>query len=143
MVTINFTIFVELGLFLIFLWGTAVFIFRPVLRLLDERERDLEESRVQSEADTEEAQDKESEYASQVAQLRREADETLRAARRAALDVHTTTLSAERHKADDAVSATREVALGQIDEQRGEFAALAPGLADAIEGELNLGGTKR
>lgn len=143
MVTINFTIFVELGLFLIFLWGTAVFIFRPVLRLLDDRERDLEKSRVRSDADTEEAQDKETEYAGRLAELRRKADETFREERRAALEVHTKTLFAERHKADDAVSATREDALDQIDGQRGEFGALAPALADAMEDQLHLGGTAR
>ena len=38
MVTLNLTLLIEVGLFLIFLWGTARFILHPLLDSIDERE---------------------------------------------------------------------------------------------------------
>jgi len=42
MIALNFTLFVEFGLFMIFLGITNVFIYRPLLRVMDERAEKLD-----------------------------------------------------------------------------------------------------
>ena len=50
MVTINLTLFVQLGLFLIFMWGARKLIFDPILKVLDSREEKLEQDQANTQA---------------------------------------------------------------------------------------------
>lgn len=140
MVTLNLTLIFELVLFLIFLWGTAVFILRPVLRFLDEREEKIVRDQSQAETDSEEAGGLEQRYAQEMSTVRRSADDEFRDKRRAALEAHATTLSEKRHQADEAVAQVREEAMTQVAGERGAYKSLAPGLADLISERLGMGG---
>ena len=143
MVTLNFTIVVELILFLVFLWGTKRFILRPLLEALDARETSLEESEANAQEAAERAGTLEEQYHRENSAMRREADEAFRGGRRKALNEHGRHLAEERHKADEAVAAAREAARGQVDDERSQCAALAPELADIISDQLGIGGERQ
>lgn len=143
MVTLNFTIVVELILFLVFLWGTKQFILRPLLEALDAREASLEESEALAEQNIERAGTLEAQYRGESAAMRRAADDSFRGGRRTALNEHGRHLAQERHKADEAVAAAREAAAGQVESERSQCAALAPELADVISDQLGIGGQQR
>lgn len=140
MVTINFTLVVELVLFLIFLWGTNVFVLRPLLIAMDKRDEDIAEDIAQSEKDHDAAQEMEGQYKGKLAAMRRKADERMRLERRRALEAHGKTLAEERHKADEVVAALRADAQRQLEEQRDAIGAKAPEVADEIARCLDIRG---
>jgi len=143
MVTINFTIVVELILFLGFLWGTRQFILRPLLEALDAREASLEESETHAQEAVDHAGTLEAQYHAESAAMRRTADEFFRGERRKALNEYGRRLAEERHNADAAVATTRAAALKQVRKARNECAALAPELADILSDQLGIGGPEQ
>lgn len=140
MVTLNLTMAVQLVLFLVFLWGANRFFFGPILRLIDQREELVEQSRANAEADDETTAELEARYAHEMARIRRSADEEFRDERRAALDAHAATLSEQRHRADETVAKVREEAMKQVEGERAVYKTLAPGVADLIADRLGMGG---
>lgn len=143
MVTLNFTLVVELILFLVFLWGTKRFILRPLLEALDARESSIKESKAHAEEFAERSETFEEEYRAQSAAMRRAVDEYYRDGRRRALNEHGRHLAEERHKADETVAAARAAARQQVESERGQCAVLAPELADIISKQLEIGGEPR
>lgn len=143
MVTLNFTIVVELILFLVFLWGTKQFILRPLLEALDAREASLQESEAHAQESAERAAALEAQYHTESAAMRRAADENFRGGRRKALNEHGRHLAEERHQADEAVAAAREAARAQVDNEQSQCAALAPELADILSERLGVGEERR
>ena len=139
MVTINFTLVIELGLFLVFLWGAARFIVRPALRVTDAREEEIEKRKAEAEVDLDEAERIEERYAGQIADFRRASEDEFRAGRRTLLQEHAETLGKHRIESDAAIEAARLEALAQVDAARAEVADLAPELAQAIERQLGIG----
>ena len=139
MVVINFTLLVELGLFLVFLWGTAVFILRPVLRLLDEREDNI--AREQRQAD--EASEKEAQLRKQSADarnaVRSRIEKAYRRARFELREEHGAKLTEERRKADAAIAEARDAALKRIEVERSSYGALSSELADSLFEHLGMG----
>ena len=138
MVVINFTLLVELGLFLIFLWGTAVFILRPVLRLLDEREDNIARGRRQAD----EALEKEGRLRKQSADARSAFRSRIeKDYRRGQLEVreeHSAKLTEERRKSDAAIAEARDAALKEIEAERSSYAALSSELADSFFEHLGM-----
>ena len=104
MVAINFTIVVQLVLFLTFLWVTNKLVLRPILRVMDERDRTNRENQEASERDTERAQKLESDYAAQIASARRQGVVTVEKARREALNERMQALAARKQAAEDQVA---------------------------------------
>ena len=139
MVTINFTLIIELGLFLLFLWGAATFIVRPALRTTDAREEEIEQRKTEAEADLDEAERIEERYTGQIGDLRRTSEDEFRAGRRALLQEHAETLGKHRHEADMAIEAARLEAQAQVEAARTDVSDLAPELAQAIERQLGIG----
>ncbi len=139
MVVINFTLLVELGLFLIFLWGTAVFILRPVLRLLDEREDNIDRERRQAD----EALEKEAQLRKQSADarnaVRSRIEKAYRRARFELREEHGAKLTEERRKSDAAIEEARDAALKRIEVERSSYAALSSDLADSFFEHLGMG----
>ena len=139
MVIINFTLLVELGLFLIFLWGTAVFILRPVLRLLDEREDNIAREEHQAgEALEEEAQLRKQSADARNA-LRSRIEKAYRRARFELREEHGAKLTEERRKSDAAIAEARDAALKQIEVERSSYAALSSELANSLFEHLRIG----
>ncbi len=140
MVTINFTLFVELGLFLVFLWGTGRFILRPLLGSLDEREDLIVHNEEQTQDDVSEAASLEKQHKREVATLRRETDEAFRDARRVALNRHAGVVSEQRGKSESAIGVVREEMQEQVVSQEAAVTELAPDLVVAIAQQLGLKG---
>jgi len=85
-VTLNFTLVVELVLFLIFLWGATVLIIRPTLRVIDERDRHVGEQESEAAESETRAAELEKEYHHETANLRRIAEGKYYQARRQAVE---------------------------------------------------------
>ncbi len=128
MVTLNLTLVVELILFLLFLWGTHVFILRPTVKNLDDREEAVEADLQQARVDTQEAERLEVQYRDEIGRIRREADETYRIAHREATLEHLEFLNAERIKADEAVAEARQAVQTQVESVRPELMQGAPSI---------------
>lgn len=140
MVDINLTMLVELGLFLIFLWGTAVFILRPVLRTLDARDKQIEDDGDQARAAREAAETMGQDYAQAMSTLRTKVEASYRLARREARDEQSGRVAGERKKADQAVAAARADAAQEVEGLRSSYGGLSSELADLLGGRLGLGG---
>ena len=138
MVTLNLTLFVQLILFLTFLWVLNRLVLSPLLRTMDEREEGIVQAEAAAESDENEAERVEADYARSIAEARRTA--TLRAleARRAALAERNELLGARRTEADSAIERVREEALAQVQAEERHCEALAPEIADAMGGHLGL-----
>lgn len=139
MVIINFTLLVELGLFLVFLWGTAVFILRPVLRLLDEREDNIAREQHQ----TDEALEKEALLRKQSADarnaVRARIEKEYQRARFALREERGAKLKEERRKSDAAIAEARNAAFKRIEAERSSYGALSSELADSLFVHLGVG----
>ncbi len=141
MVSPNLTFFIEVSLFLLFLWGTARFILRPVLRSLDERTESLEHAREQTEEDTHQAGALEGDYLKKLSDIRGQADETYHEARRDTLKGHMEAIADAREWADQAVAEVREEARGLIEGQHTAIQDAVPEIADLIARRLQSGRT--
>lgn len=139
MVTLNFTIVLEVGLFLLFLFGMARWVFRPALATLDAREALVERNRASAETALREAESLEDEYRQAVARMRHEADEAVRDARRKALDDLAAQMLEKQREADARIHAIREESARLRETQRADMERLAPELAEAIARQLGVG----
>ena len=141
MVSLNLTLLVEVLLFLLFLWGTARFILRPVLKGLDERQASIELAREQTAEDTNEATTLEREYLEKLSEIRSLSDETYREARRETIKGHIEAIANAHAWADQAVAEARQEAKGLVDDQRAAIRDATPGIADLIAERLRSGGS--
>lgn len=142
MVTLNFTLLVELVLFLVFLWGANVLIIRPALRTLDERDAFVAEAESRAQVETAVAMSEEARYAGEMAKLRRQAEDRINAARRRALDERTAALLAKRKEADAAVLQAHTEARQQVKDERVKLDTFAPDLAVEIAKRLHIAETR-
>lgn len=136
MVTINFTLVIELGLFLLFLWGTQRYIFGPVLKSVDDREEGIERDTADAEAENTEADMAEKKYRHDIAVIRRQADAEVHAARTKSQNEHTRFLSDERTRADQSILEARRDAEQLVEQQHEEIMAQVPDLVARIEDNL-------
>ena len=141
MVTPNLTFFIEVSLFLLFLWGTAHFILRPVLQGLDERAESIDRARKQTEEDINKAEALEGSYLTKLSEMRSQADETYREARRDTLKGHVQAVADAREWADQAVAEVREEARGIVEGQRSAIQDAVPEIAELIASRLRSGRT--
>lgn len=140
MVTINATLLIELVLFLVFLWGTQRYILTPVLKSLDDREESIEKNRVQSEADNSEAETLEKKYRHEIAVIRRQADEDVRAAQEKSQQDHARFLIDERTRAEQSVAEVRQEAQRLVESQHDAIMAAVPDLVEQMQAKLTAGG---
>lgn len=136
MVDINFTLVVELLLFLLFLWGTNRFILRPTVKTIDEREALIRHNEESTERDAEQAEQLEQRHATELSALYRETEERVREARRQAMNARLDRMQQEMKQADAEVARYRSEALAAVEQQRTAARELAPELAEAIEAQL-------
>ena len=142
MVTINFTLLVELVLFLLFLWGTARFIVPRVVDTLDERERSIQDAHAVSKTDTESAQQLEQQYKAELTAMRHAAEDEFRRERRAAMDTHDAQLVARRAEDDFEVGRVRDAAMREFEKQRDASADAAQELGELVTRQLGLNGER-
>ena len=140
MVTPNLTFLIEVSLFLLFLWGTARFILRPVLQSLDEREARIEQARELAAEDTKETEALEREYLKKLSEIRGQADETYQEARRDTIKGHREAVASAHEWADQAVADVRQEATGLVEGQRAAIQDAVPDIAERIAERLRSGG---
>ena len=136
MVTLNLTLVIEVGLFLIFLWGTARFILRPVLRTLDERDAVIEQDHAQAAVDMEEANTLESQYARELLDIRQRADKAYRDARHETRKGHADAVAKANEWADQAVAEAHDKATRLVAGQRSALVKAVPEVAGLIAERL-------
>lgn len=143
MVTINGTIFVELVLFLIFLWGANRFAFRPAFKVMDERTAALERDQRVAEEGTRDAEASEGEYQEAMTGARRAANEGIRDVRKEGKSAYLKALAERKAQSDEAVARVRAIAMEEVERQRTHYNELAPELVQATQERLGLGGSSR
>ena len=137
MVTINLTMLIELILFLVFLWGTQRFILTPVLNSMDERNDSIERDIEKAKEDDIQSEELELQYRHEIAVIRRNADEELRAVKQKAMREHAEFLQQERINAETAVEEVRVKAMAMMEAEREAVLAQVPELARLMEAQLS------
>lgn len=139
MVSINFTLVVELLLFLLFLWGTNRFILRPTVKTIDERQELLEHNEELTARDLADAQALEERRTAELSRLYRQTEERVREARRAAMNARLDRIQREMKRADAEIAQFRAELRAQVEEQSSAARKLAPEVAEAIESHFDRG----
>ena len=124
MVTINFTLIVQVVLFLLFMWVMNRWIFKPMLGILDEREEKLRDDETQAEGSTKEAQKIERKHAIELAAIHREANQRAQAAHRDAQDAHLKRLLELKQKEEVEVREVRKQCMQQVAVEREKYGPL-------------------
>ncbi len=140
MVDINLTLFIELGLFLIFMWAMGKYVFRPLLKVMDARAWQIEEDKRHADSVDEEAAALEQDYAKSSAGIHRNATERVRQAHRKAQRAHLEKVTEFKAAAQRELEQARAEAEKLIAAQRSGFPALADALAGEIAARLDLDG---
>ncbi|MDQ1256941.1 MAG: F-type H+-transporting ATPase subunit b [Candidatus Hydrogenedentes bacterium] len=143
MVALNFTVLVEMVLFLVFLWITNRFIFQPLLRVMDAREAKLNEDRTVAAADQAEIQRIDAEYIDRLARAHHDAAQGLRQARYDAYQQNREEADRLRREADAEIVAFRGDLQAQVSGERSKYPQLLPGLMDVIDKWVREGGALR
>lgn len=140
MVVLNLTILVEVGLFLIFVWAMNRFVFRPLFRVMDDRDAKTEDDRATALSEGERAERMEKQYAAKVSAIHREASQRVLDVHRAAQQEHNERIASLKETEDRELTAVRAEAERLVAAERPQYPALTTGLADAVAGRLGLGG---
>jgi len=140
MVTLNLTLLVELGLFLVFLWMMRVFVFKPLLRVMDEREARVAEDKHAADARATEAKELEREYGAKVAAIHRASSQEIMRAHRKAQEAHANKLRELKQRTDANVASARKQAKAQVAEEREKYGPLVDDLVQEIAKHAGLEG---
>lgn len=140
MIAINFTVFVILGMFLLFLWVTQKLILQPILDVMDRRDAQVESDENAAEQHTAEADTLESRYAEEIARVRRAASMEIDQARRDGMLARADAIRDRKAVAEREVRTVEEVAREALEVERKQFESLVPGLAVELARQLKLGG---
>ena len=141
MVSINLTLLVELGLFLLFLTVTNRFIFRPLLRIMDEREAAVTQDKQAAQSGQEEARRLETLHADKALEARKLTAARLREARDEAYRHNREELEQLRQTADSELTTFRAKVVAQLESERAKCNDLLPSVVDAIDRQLHAEGS--
>lgn len=143
MVTINFTLVCEFVSFLVFLWVANTFMFQPLRRLMEEREKRIARDKEAAAKATAEAERLSSEYVARLTEAHQHAAQALRQTRQDAYQRHRAAMDARRHDADTAVAAFRDEVARKLDEERKKYPELLKELVSAIDRQVRQEGSVR
>jgi len=138
MVTLNFTIIVELGLFLIFLAVTHALILRPMLDTMDKRDEQIgrdEQTAAEAAAAAKSLQKK---YAAEMLNARRTANIEIERVRREALEQRSASVREKRQATEKILRTVQEDLAQEVAAQQPQYDMLLPELTDAIAIQLQL-----
>jgi len=142
MISVNLTIFVQLLLFLTFLWITNRFIFKPVLNILDERERGLDDDREGTREDRAKTKELTDHYQTEMNRARRDATKEIQAAVREAQAEGMAHVAARSTEAEAEVNTVRAEGQRAIEEERGRYGECVTGIVETVMERLRLKGTQ-
>ncbi len=136
MVTINLTLFIEVGLFLVFLWAMNRLVFRPLLNVMDGRdEKRSGDLQVAREAGAE-ADQLEKQYASESVRIHHEASREVVRAHRQAQEAHFQRLAELKQRGEEELNAVQREVSEAMALERKNYEALAVELAEAMAEQL-------
>lgn len=138
MVVLNFTLFVLLGMFLVFFWAMGKFVFRPLLEVMDRREEKLSADLAGAEQENRSAEQSELVYASKVAALHRDENRRVRRAHWEFLSAHNRRIIEIKEREHRELEGQRLEAMRQIELQRDAFPAFVEEVAQAVSARLRL-----
>ena len=140
MVTVNLTLLVELVLFLIFLWGAHRIAFKPVVKILDDREEKIAADRQTGVDAAKEADSLSQIYSDRIAEVRRAAGREMDGLRREAQQDRLAQVQKRQHEADAMIAELRGHLAEEVAQQRNAYDALMPDLVNRIKGQIVTGG---
>jgi F0F1-type ATP synthase membrane subunit b/b' len=137
MIALNFTLLVEVGLFLVFLWATNRIVLRPLLRTMDARTAQIEGDRASAETDARAAQQLETQYMARLTGAHQGAAQRLHQARYDAYQENRTALEELRSRAETDVAAFRDSMEAHVAAERERFPDLLAGIIQAADQQVN------
>ena len=140
MITINLTLLIEFGLFILFLWVANKMMFRPILRVMDEREEKITGDTTNAERDSAEAQMAEERFIAQITDAHQEAARRLRHARQEAYAHNRVQLEQHRIQAERELLVHHDEVQRALEAQRQQYGEQLPVLVDAIDRQLRMKG---
>ncbi len=140
MVDLNFTLVVQLLMFLGFLWLMDRWVLRPLLKTMDMREHEIVDNKEQAQTDQTAAEQIENEYAAALAAAHQKAHKKVSDSLRVLQDAHNEQRIALRDTQQEESARVKAEAQAAVEQQRGSFPELSHAIADAMMGQLGLGG---
>jgi len=141
MVTLNLTLFIEVGLFLLFMWAMHRLVIRPLLEVMDGRDDKLAEDRSVAKDAGAEATQLEKQYLLESSRIHREASRDVVRAHRQAQEAHLARLAERKQVGEGELDAVRHEVHDAIVAQSKQFDALSAELANAMAAKLGGKGT--
>ncbi len=141
MVSLNVTLFVEIVLFLLFLWVVNRTVFRPLLRVMDQRSVKVAALRASAEASRAEAERMQALYIEHLTKANQAAAERLRAARLNAYRENRLSLDELREQAEAELAGHREKLAERLDAERETYAAIVPRLLQEMDRQVRMDGS--
>jgi len=138
MVTINLTIVVVTGLFLVFLWMMHLFVFRPILEVMDERERRLAEDQAEALRLEAESRSLEREFKEQLALLHKDANARILSVHRQAQEEHLARVEELKRREAEELRQVRAEAQAVLQAERAHYPALVGDLRHRMARKLGL-----
>jgi F-type H+-transporting ATPase subunit b len=140
MVSVNFTLVVELVLFLIFLWGVHRIAIRPLMATMDDRAQKIEDDRAAAETDQTASVRLTESYRTELGAARREASQSMEAARRKAMSERLQRINARKQELDQTVLEAEQAAEAAVEAERTKYSEHLDGLTKAVLNQLGTGG---
>jgi len=138
MVTINLTLLVETGLFLIFLWMMHRYVFRPILKTMDDRDTQLEVNQIEAQRLEAEAHSLEREFKEKLAALHKEASHRILHVQRKVQEEHLQNIAALKQRETEELRVVRNEAAAQVAEERTHYPELSKELQHLMAVRLHL-----
>ena len=142
MVTINLTLIVNLVLFLLFVWGMHVLVFKPLLDVMDRREAKIQDDRKAAVNLENQASELEQQYMAEKGAMHREASRLLVRAHRAAQEAHQQRLDEKKLQYHRELAELRGHVKTAIASERASYpemaSSLVPLMAERVEPGRNV-----
>jgi F-type H+-transporting ATPase subunit b len=141
MITINFTILIELTLFLLFLWVSNKLVVRPLLKTIDARDDKIEQDKTFAETARQEAKRLDAQNVEQLTRAHQDAAQRLHKARFDAYHEGRAVLDQLREKGEKDVAEYRAAIEAESDVERRKLETLVPELVELADKKLNKEGS--
>lgn len=136
LIDIDGTLFIQLGLFLVMAFLVTQWLFKPYLRMREERDKGIDGARQEAENMSAEADARLADYESKLAEARSRAYEEQRKLRAEAAGYQAEVTAKARDQAGQALDKSRATMNTQVDAARAELLPQAETLAASIAGKL-------
>ncbi len=140
MIALNFTLFVQLLLFLLFLFVTNKIVVRPILKTMDARSAKVEEDQAAAGADSKEAERVEASVKDRLTSIHQEEALRLRKERHDEYQENRGVLEEMKRRANADVEAYRAQMDQRVEEERRNYPQLVPAIVEAMDRQVNTEG---